>query len=98
MPKYPVMSKERSCEVRVQIRHVFNEVWDPIGVMSDPEWSRDEYDGYLGRMFELMANASDQEISAYLTECVARMGMDASRAGHQSVIDALRRIGIQSYE
>ena len=22
--------------------------WDPIGVMDDPEWPRDEYDSYIG--------------------------------------------------
>ena len=97
--RYPILSKERSREIRVHIRHVFNEVWDPIGVMSDPEWPRDEYDGYIGPMFELLTSgASDQEIEEYLVWCVNRMGMDGSRAGHQDVIDALRRIDIQSYE
>ena len=58
--RYPVISKDRSREIRVEIRHVFNDVWDPIGVMSDPTCPRDEYDGYIGRMFELlMAHASD---------------------------------------
>jgi hypothetical protein len=90
------MSKERSREVRVQIRHVFNEVWDPIGVMSDPEWPRDEYDGYIGRMFELLTSgASDHEIEEYLLWCAGRMGMDGSRASHRDVIDALRKIDLR---
>jgi hypothetical protein len=90
------MSKERSREVRVQIRHVFNDVWDPIGVMSNPTWPRDEYDGYIGHMFELLiAGATDQEIEEYLLWCVGHMGMDGSRASHQNVIDALRKIDLR---
>jgi hypothetical protein len=92
-PHYPIMPKERSREVRVQIRKVFNEVWDPIGVMKDPEWPRDEYDGYIGGMFELLtSNATDQEIDDYLCKCAAYMGMDASKSSHADVIDALRKI------
>ena len=93
--RYPIMPKERSREVRVQIRAVFNEIWDPIGVMDDPTWPRDEYDAYVGRMFELLtSSASDQQISEYLDGCVARIGMDASRHTHQDVIDALRKISL----
>jgi hypothetical protein len=95
MPKYPVMSKERSREVRVQIRQVFNDVWDPIRVMSDPTWRRDEYDGYIGHMFELLTgSASDQEVEEYLVWCLGRMGMDGSRSSHRDVIDALRQIDL----
>jgi hypothetical protein len=94
--RYPVISKERSREIRVEIRHVFNDVWDPIGVMSDPAWPRDEYDGYIGRMFELLTGGgSDQEIEGYLLWCVGRMGMDGSRASHRDVIDSLRKIDLK---
>jgi len=93
--RYPVISKDQSREMRVEIRHVFNDVWDPIGVMSDPTCPRDEYDGYIGRMFELlMAHASDPEINDYLISVVDRMGMDASRSSHQDVIAALRKINL----
>jgi hypothetical protein len=94
--RYPVMPKERSREVRVAIRHVFNDVWDPIGVMDDAEWPRDEYDGYIGHMFELLTSgAKDEEINDYLVWCVDRMGMDASRHSHQEVIAALRKIPLE---
>jgi hypothetical protein len=89
------MPKERSREVRVQIRRVFNEVWDPIGVMKDPEWPRDEYNAYIGGMFELLtSNATDQEIDDYLCECAAYMGMDATKGRHVDVIEALRKISL----
>ena len=60
--RYPIMPKEESREMRRAIRRVFVEFWDPIGVMSDPEWPRDEYDGYIGRVFELLTTGgSDKE-------------------------------------
>jgi len=65
--RYPLVPKEESREVRRAIRKVFVEVWDPIGVMSDPEWPRDEYDGYIGRVFELLVtDGTDRQIIDYL--------------------------------
>jgi hypothetical protein len=91
--RYPVMPKEESREVRRAIRNVFVEVWDPIGVMADPKWPRDEYDGYIGRVFELLVTGgSDKEIIEYLEWEVRRMGMDGSRRSLQDVTAALRRI------
>jgi hypothetical protein len=95
MAMYPLMPKEQSREVRRAIRKVFVEVWDPIGVMADPEWPRDEYDGYIGRVFELLVTGgSDKEIVEYLEWAVARMGMDGSRVSLQTVVAALRQIPI----
>jgi hypothetical protein len=93
MAMYPLMPKEQSREVRRAIRGVFVEVWDPIRVMADPEWPRDEYDGYIGQVFELLVTGgSDKEIVAYLEWAVGRMGMDGSRVSLQTVVDALRQI------
>jgi hypothetical protein len=90
---YPLMPKEESREVRRAIRKIFIEVWDPIRVMDDPEWPRDEYDGYIGRVFELLVTGgSDQEIIEYLLWATDRMGLDASRASLQTVTAALRTI------
>jgi hypothetical protein len=87
------MPKEESREVRRAIRKVFIEVWDPIGVMGDPEWPRDEYDGYIGRVFELLVTGgSDQEVIDYLLWAVDRMGMDGSRVSLKGVVEALRKI------
>jgi len=87
------MPKEESREVRCAIRRVFVEVWDPIRVMDDPTWPRDEYDGYIGDVFELLvAGGSDQEIEEYLVRAEERMGMGRSNASHQQVVSALRGI------
>src|ERR1700733_10136501 len=90
---YPLMPKEESREVRCAIRKVFVEVWDPIRVMDDPTWPRDEYDSYIGRVFELLVTGgSDQEIVEYLRWAVERIGMDGSYASLQEVVSALRAI------
>lgn len=95
MPPYPITSKENSRRIRIAIRHVFLELWDPIGVKDEPD-AQDEYDGYLGRAFELlMSSASDAELDAYLNWIIGRMGMDASRSSHADVIQALRAIDLR---
>jgi hypothetical protein len=92
--RYPLMPKEESREVRRAIRRVFVEVWDPIRVMDDPEWPRDEYDGYIGPVFELLVTGgTDQQIIDYLLWAIDRMGMDGGRASLQTVVSALRSIG-----
>ena len=92
MPTYRITSKENSRRIRVAIRRVFLEVWDPIGVGDEPH-AQDEYDGYLGEMFELlMSKAPDAKLKEYLNRCVDGMGMDSSRHSDANVIEALRAI------
>jgi len=92
MPIYPITSKENSRRIRVEIRRVFLEVWDPIGVRDAPA-AQNEYDGYLGRTLELLfEGATDAELNEYLVGIADRMGMDASRHSHADVITALRAI------
>jgi hypothetical protein len=90
--RYPVMTKEESREVRCAIRRVFLDVWDPIGISDEPN-AQDEYDGYIGRIFELLTTGGrDEEIIEYLLWATDRMGMDGSRASLQTVVAALRSI------
>jgi hypothetical protein len=94
--RYPLMPKEESRRVRVAIRHVLLDVWDPIGVKDEPN-AGDEYDGYIGRIFELLVTGgTDQEIIDYLEWAVGRMGMDGSRASLQTVVEALRQIDLRN--
>lgn len=98
MPTYRVTSKENSRRIRVAIRHIFLDVWDPIGVGDSP-YAQDEYDGYIGRTFELLtSNASDKELNDYLVWIVERMGMDASRNSHADLIAALRALDLRDPE
>jgi hypothetical protein len=92
MPTYPLTSKENSRCIRVAIRRVFLDIWDPIGINDSP-YAQDEYDSYIGRTFELLwAHATDAELDTYLTSIVEGMGMDSSRTSHANVIQALRAI------
>jgi hypothetical protein len=88
------MPKDQSREMRRAIRRVFLEVWDPIRISDEPN-AQDEYDGYIGGVFELLVNGgTDREIVEYLDWAVGRMGMDGSRASFADVIAALRQIPI----
>lgn len=49
-----------------ELRDLVNE-WDPIGVMDDPTWPRDEYECLVGPLLRrLEAGATADEVAAYL--------------------------------
>jgi hypothetical protein len=58
--RHPITPKEEPREVRCAIRWVFIEIWDPIGVMTDPDWPRNNYDGYIGRIVELQCRGGQR--------------------------------------
>jgi hypothetical protein len=95
VPSFPATSKANSRRIRVEIREVFLGLWDPIGIADEPN-AQDEYDSYVGPMFELlMSGALDAELKAHLDWAVGRMGMDSSRHSDADVIQALRSIDLQ---
>jgi hypothetical protein len=47
-----MIEKYESRRIRRDIRRVLLTVWDPIGVKGAPS-AQDEYDGYLGDVFQL---------------------------------------------
>ena len=73
------LNKEQSRKRYNEIRELGCE-WDPIGVMDDPDWPRDEYDSYLGpTLRRLEEGASIQKIAEYLGYIVGEhMGMGDS--------------------
>lgn len=92
--RYPIMPKEQSRRIRAEIRRVFLDIWDPIRIGGEPD-GQDEYDGYLGRAFELLTSgATDQEIEEYLLWILGRMGMDGSRVSLKNVVKELRGIDL----
>ncbi len=56
--------------------------WDPIGVMSQGDWPRDEYDSYLGPILRLLeADATAEHIITYLAYVeIDYMGMSDTHA------------------
>ena len=69
------------------------QVWDPIGIKDEPN-AQDEYDGYLGKVYELLVGgAPDERIAQYLFEVVTeRMELPAKHDDMVGTVAALRRI------
>ena len=86
--------KADSRRIRVQIRQVLLEVWDPIGIKDEPN-AQDEYDGYIERLYELLiSRAQNSELVDYLYWATHdAMGFDAAtRADMNATVEALKLI------
>ena len=85
--------KQESRRIRADIRRVLLEVWDPIGIKDEPA-AQDEYDSYVGGIFELLVNArNDEELNAYLFDIAQnRMGLNSPTEPNLRTIAALRAI------
>jgi hypothetical protein len=93
----PRIDKYESRRIRCAIRDVLLDVWDPIGVKDWPD-ARDEYDAYLGDVFELLVGgAPDSKIAAYLYWVAhERMGFSpASASQTEPTVRALRQIQVE---
>lgn len=88
-----MIDKYESRRIRVEVRRVIMQVWDPIGVRDEPN-AQDEYDGYLGKVYELLVgSSSDERIAQYLCSVVTeRMALRATVGGMADTVTALRRI------
>jgi len=93
-----MIEKYESRRIRVQIRHVLLEVWDPIGV-KDAQHAQDEYDGYIGELYDmLVSGASDSKLSDYLYWAVhENMGLEAATPTDMAdTVAALRKIELRA--
>ncbi len=69
---------------RAELRERFRELrdlinaWDPIGVLDDPAWPRDEYEGLVGPVpRRLEAGDTPAQLAVYLrAEARDRFGLD----------------------
>ena len=88
-----MIDKATSRRIRVQIRHVFLDVWDPIGIRDEPN-AQNEYDGYVGPIFSLLSSgATDEQLNNRLLYFVNdRMGLKATSDAMLPTIRALRAI------
>jgi hypothetical protein len=90
----PLIDKAESRRVRMEIRRVLMDVWDPIGVRDEPN-AQDEYDGYIGKLYDLLtSNAPDSDLTEHLYWAAHnQMGFDAAQPSDMlSTVEALRRI------
>ena len=87
-----MLSKRESSERSAQLRALICE-WDPLGVMADPAWPRDEYDCLVGPLLTLVqSGASKEEIALYLrTEIVEHFGLSGEGHDFTSVAERVRR-------
>jgi hypothetical protein len=59
--------ENRTERITEAIRQVFIRHWDPIGVVDDPEWPRDEYDSYIAQVYDMLTrNESTEFIARHL--------------------------------
>ena len=88
-----MIDKHESRRIRVEIRRVLMEVWDPIGVKDEPN-AQDEYDAYLGGVYSLLlSGASDESISEHLWRIVTeRMQIHVDESEMRDTVVALREI------
>jgi hypothetical protein len=85
------LSKQQSRERWAQLRALVCE-WDPIGVMDDPDWPRDEYDCLLGPLLRhLEGGTSEAELAAFLSEQIENhFGLDPAYFDFPEVAAKLR--------
>lgn len=71
-----VLTKREIRERSSQLRTLICE-WDPIGVMDDTEWPKDEYDCLIGPLLTLLqSGANDEGIADYLRrELIEHFGL-----------------------
>ena len=88
-----MIDKYESRRIRVAIRHVLMDVWDPIGIKGVAN-AQDEYDSYLGGVYELLVSgAADEDIAYHLWRIVTdRMGLPAKKSDMADTVKALRQI------
>jgi|WetSurMetagenome_2_1015567.scaffolds.fasta_scaffold08440_12 hypothetical protein len=90
------MNHARARDIQKAIRLVLLHDWDPIGVKDVAE-AKDEYDGYVGAVYRLLASgATDDAIVEYLRKVEAEdMGLSpATPAGLHAVAEKLRALDI----
>ncbi|WP_263373750.1 hypothetical protein [Granulicella aggregans] len=96
-PRDPIMRKERSREIRADIRRVLLDTWDPIGIANEPN-AQDEYKSYLGGVYAILSRGgSVDELQDHLLAIVRDcMGMSppVTREHMRSTAEALKQISI----
>ena len=85
-----VLRDSRAREIQSAIREVLLKQWDPIGV-ADESAAQDEYDSYVGGVYNLLSKgAAADEVAAHLAKVQREtMGLPASLSGLRTVAVAL---------
>jgi hypothetical protein len=88
-----MIDKNESRRIRIEIRQVLLNVWDPIGVKDEPN-AQNEYDCCLGSLFHLLTSgATDDDIGEYLwRQGTEHMGLQLKKEQMYPTVAALRQI------
>jgi len=88
-----MIDKYESRRIRVEIRKVLLNVWDPIGIRDEPN-AQDEYDCCLGDIFGLLTTGgTDDQIVDYLWRTgTEHMGLGLRKEAMSPTVKALRQI------
>ena len=89
----------RGREVMAAIREILISEWDPIAVMDDPEWPRDEYDAYGGQLYRFLERGESAEFIARYLCLVEEKVMDLGGiqpAARMGVATKLKAVAVQS--
>jgi hypothetical protein len=88
--------ERRASEIQQRIREILRRDWDPIGVADAPE-ARDEYDGYVGGVYRLLAEgASPRAVAEHLARIEGdQMGLPSSSDARLSVAMKLCALSVQ---
>ncbi|WP_404355658.1 hypothetical protein [Methylotuvimicrobium sp. KM1] len=93
--------KTQAKSITEAIRKVLIEHWDPIGVMDDPEWPRDEYDSYIGEIYRYLARGESAEFIArhlcFIEETAMGLG-HLPESARLPVADRLKAIDVSLHE
>lgn len=92
------IDKYESRRIRSEIRRILLQYWDPIGIRDEPN-AQDEYDGYLGGIYELLVrDASDKEISNHLWRIIEeRIEVHPQSGATERTVRELRAIPIPKH-
>jgi hypothetical protein len=84
-----------------EIRQVLITQWDPIGVMDEPDWPRDESDSYIGEIYKYLARGESTEFIArhlcQIEETMMGLG-HLPESARLSVAQALQAIDVSPLE
>lgn len=86
----------RARDIRAAIQAILLKDWDPIGIQDVPE-ARDEYDGYVGGVYRLLANKASLEAIANHLVAVERdaMGFSTPSSSRLPVARKLKQLDVR---
>jgi hypothetical protein len=85
----------RAQEIIAAIRQVLLRDWDPIGVQDEPN-AQDEYDGYVGRIYRVLARgASELEVAEELAAIERRMSFQTKPSALLPVAAKLKALDVR---